>query len=81
MRAYSKSKWYSRYSNFQSLNDFPILHKADLINNLKDIATISERDAVVSYTGGTTGASMKVLYTKSNTQERHALLDHFRAEY
>ena len=79
--AINKSEWYSKYSNFESLNDFPVLNKSDLINNLSDIATINESDAVVSLTGGTTGASMKVLYTKENTQERHALLDHFRAEY
>lgn len=75
------SKWYSKLFDYKALSDFPILNKTDLINNLNDIATIKESDAIVSLTGGTTGASMKVLYTKENTQERHALLDHFRARY
>lgn len=79
--ATSNSGWYSKFSNFKTLNDFPVLNKSDLINNLSDISTVNEKDAIVSLTGGTTGASMKVLYTKENTQERHALLDHFRAEY
>lgn len=77
----NKSTWYNRYVEYQSLKDFSVLNKEDIINNLDSIATISERDAVVSLTGGTTGASMKVLYTKENTQERHALLEHFRAQY
>lgn len=79
--ATSKSEWYSRYCNFESLNDFPVLNKSDLINNLNRIATIEGKNAVVSFTGGTTGASMKVLYTKANIQERQALLDNFKAEY
>lgn len=77
----NNSKWYKGYKNYQSLSDFPILKKEDVINSLADIATINEKNAVVSLTGGTTGASMKVLYTKENTQERHALLEHFRAQH
>lgn len=75
------SEWYGKNSNFSVLTDFDILDKNEIINNLEKIKTISEKSAVVSLTGGTTGASMKVLYTKENTQERHALLDHFRAQY
>ncbi|WP_351123774.1 hypothetical protein [Shewanella sp. T24-MNA-CIBAN-0130] len=79
--ATTKSKWYSKFSDYKTLSDFPVLNKTDLINYLADISTIKENDAIVSLTGGTTGASMKVLYNKENTQERHAMLDHFRAEY
>ncbi|ALF59159.1 phenylacetate--CoA ligase family protein [Psychrobacter urativorans] len=77
----NKSNWYSHYRKYESLNDFGILNKEDIINNMKDIATLSEKNAIVSLTGGTTGASMKVLYTKENMQERHAFLDSFRAQY
>lgn len=77
----SKSKAYSKFKNYSSLNDFPVLKKEQIIKSLNEYITISEKDAVISLTGGTTGASMKVLYTKENTQERHALLDHFRAQY
>lgn len=77
----NKSKAYSEFKSYSSLNDFPVLRKEQIINNLNDFITINEKDAIVSLTGGTTGASMKVLYTKENIQERHALLDHFRAQY
>lgn len=77
----NNSKWYGSYKSYQSLADFPVLNKEDIINNLDRMATVNEKNAVVSLTGGTTGASMKVLYTKENTQERHALLEHFRAKY
>lgn len=80
-RAVNKSNWYKDYSSLESLSEFPMLNKKDIINCLNKIATISEKDAVISLTGGTTGNSMKVLYTKENLQERHALLDHFRAQY
>jgi phenylacetate-CoA ligase len=79
--ATTKSKWYSKFSDYKSLNDFPVLNKTDLINYLAEISTIKEGDAIVSLTGGTTGASMKVLYNKENIQERHAMLDYFRADY
>jgi phenylacetate-CoA ligase len=76
-----KSKWYSRFKDYQDLSDFDILLKRDVIENLPTIATVKEKEAVINFTGGTTGASMKVLYTKDNIQERNALLDHFRAQY
>lgn len=81
LRSITKSSlWYQKYSG-QSLDKFPILEKKDILVSLSNISTISEADAYVSLTGGTTGASMKVLYTKENMQERHAILDNFRAQY
>ena len=78
--ASKSSSWYREHEG-KSLTDYPILEKSSILSNLSDIATIPEREAQVSLTGGTTGASMKVLYTKDDIQERHALLDHFRAQY
>lgn len=75
------SNWYSAYSNFLSLEDFPILTKSDVVENLSKLATIKENDGLVSLTGGTTGASMKVIYTKSDMQERFAILDAYRAQF
>lgn len=74
------SKWYQHY-DFTHLSSLPILHKTDIINNLEEIKTISEKDGLISLTGGTTGASMKVIYTKADMQERFAILDNFRAQY
>ncbi|TMX52365.1 phenylacetate--CoA ligase family protein [Vibrio alginolyticus] len=76
-----KSKWYSKYNSAKNLQDFPILTKYDLMDNLSEIQTISDNQGIVSKTGGTTGASMKVVYTKEDMQERFAVLDSFRAQY
>lgn len=74
------SSWYKRYE-FDNLELLPILEKSDIINHLDDIKTIAEKEGLVSLTGGTTGASMKVIYTKSDMQERFAIVDHFRAQH
>lgn len=76
----NNSEWYSKYKRMD-LKDFPILEKEDLINSFDAIKTIKESEGITSHTGGTTGASMKVVYTKSNMQERFAILDHFRAKH
>lgn len=74
------SGWYRDY-DFENMSSASILEKNDIIHNLNDIRTIDEKDGVVSLTGGTTGASMKVIYTKGDIQERFAILDHFRARH
>lgn len=79
--AVQKSSWYESYNNFISLQDFPVLTKSDLVENLAAIKTLEEREGIVSLTGGTTGASMKVIYTKSDMQERFAILDAYRAKF
>ena len=76
----NNSKWYKSY-NFDSFSSLPVLEKSDLINHLDEIKTINEKKGLVSLTGGTTGASMKVIYTKSDMQERFAIIDHFRAQH
>ena len=76
----NSSEWYKN----KELNDFntlSILQKEDILNHLHKIKTIDESEGIVSLTGGTTGASMKVIYTKKDIQERFAILDHFRAQH
>lgn len=63
------------------LSSIPILEKKHIIENLETIQTLRDKDGVISLTGGTTGSSMKVIYTKEDMQERFAILDNFRAEY
>lgn len=77
--AATKSEWYRKYHG-QVLGEFPLLEKSEILGSLDKIATISEKEGRVSFTGGTTGASMRVLFTYEDTQERHACLDHFRAQ-
>lgn len=76
----NSSEWYEKVK-LDNLNQVNILEKEDIINNLDRIKTINESEGIVSLTGGTTGASMKVIYTKKDMQERFAILDHFRAQH
>lgn len=78
--AISNSKYYSMVGA-PSLSEFPVLEKEAILTRLSEVATIGESEGEVSLTGGTTGASMKVLKTEEDVQERHALLDFFRAKY
>jgi phenylacetate-CoA ligase len=75
-----KSSWYAPHRG-KELHQFPILEKTDLLAHMDSIRTIAEADGIVSLTGGTTGASMKVVYAHEDMQERFALKDHFRARY
>jgi len=78
--ALDNSEYYNRVGGTR-LEEFPILEKEILLTQLNDIRTLPENRAEISLTGGTTGASMKVLYTMEDIQERNAMLDHFRANY
>ncbi|SHH94597.1 phenylacetate--CoA ligase family protein [Pollutimonas bauzanensis] len=74
------SPWYAPQRG-KPLEEFPILEKAQLLAHMDAIRSIEEKDGIVSLTGGTTGASMKVIYAHEDMQERFALKDHFRARY
>lgn len=78
--ACANSDWYRNRAG-DALVEFPPLEKDSLIRELTLIRTIEEGKGVISLTGGTTGASMKVVYRPEDVQERNALLDHFRATY
>ncbi|WP_299824167.1 hypothetical protein [uncultured Pontibacter sp.] len=60
------------------LKKLPILEKEVLRENAASIYTIDPKIGVPSFTGGTTGKSLKVLYTKSDVQKRMAYLDAFK---
>ncbi|WP_299252443.1 phenylacetate--CoA ligase family protein [uncultured Aquimarina sp.] len=64
-----------------NINQLPIINKETLRNNISDIYTIERSRGVISKTGGTTGKSLEVLYTKDDIQERFALLDDFRSNF
>lgn len=78
--ARERSPWYSKIP-VGGLSEFPLLEKVSLLQDLPRISTISEQEGLISLTGGTTGASMKVIYTHADMQERFALLDHFRESH
>ncbi|WP_024868294.1 phenylacetate--CoA ligase family protein [Pseudoxanthomonas suwonensis] len=76
----AQSAWYRRWRGCD-LAEFPFLEKRNVLTSLSTIATVTEAEGVPCYTGGTTGASMRVLFTPEDTQERHACLDHFRSTH
>lgn len=76
--AVTHSPHYAHCDPDAGLQGFPVLEKQTLITDFDRIATIKAGDGIASYTGGTTGASMKVLYTVSDTQKRMATLNWFR---
>lgn len=88
--AKENSKFYSQlYKNInlediKSLDDIkklPIITKEMIRNNIDEVRTIDVKDAIVAQTGGTTGKSMKVFYTKNDFQIRMATLDFFKFRY
>jgi phenylacetate-CoA ligase len=77
--AVEKSPHYAGCNPEHGLQGFPILEKKTVITDFERIRTIPDSKGIVSYTGGTTGASMKVVYAVSDMQKRFATLDWFRA--
>lgn len=68
-------------SNIKTVSDLhklPIVDKETLRASIEDVYTIDPSKAIESYTGGTTGKSLKVLFTKEDFQKRMAYLDAFK---
>jgi phenylacetate-CoA ligase len=78
--AKENSSWYKDI-DIDCLSYFAILLIVSIIYNLLAIATIPDIKAIVCHCGGTTGASMKVLFKEEDVQERYAILDTFREKY
>jgi len=66
------------FDNINNIKSLPIIHKEVFRKNIDDIVTIPESEGNISKTGGTTGKSLKVVFTLDNMQERFAMLDNFR---
>ncbi len=62
----------------EDMSGLPVVNKEDIRANSDSVYTIPERDAIVSYTGGTTGKSLKVLFRLEDVQKRMAYLDAFK---
>jgi phenylacetate-CoA ligase len=66
--------------DISNIEQLPIQSKEMLRSNLSRIYTVGRTSSILSKTGGTTGASLEVRFTKSDVQDRFALLDNFRAQ-
>ncbi len=68
-------------SDIQTIDDLavlPIVSKEMFRANLDKIYTVSTSDGVESFTGGTTGKSLRVLFTQKDFQTRMAYLDTYK---
>ncbi|MCR5539547.1 MAG: hypothetical protein K6F71_01745 [Ruminococcus sp.] len=63
----------------EDLKMLPIVDKEMLRDNISDIYTVSSADGVEGHTGGTTGKSLVVRFTKVDMMHRMAMLDHFKS--
>ena len=68
----------TRFTSLADLQRLPLISKEELRQRIDDIVTIERAHSYVSHTGGTTGKSLTVYYTRQNTQERFATLDYFK---
>lgn len=88
--AKNRSAFYSElYENIDPVNikelsdieGLPIVDKEMLRRNIEDLYTVSKGDSNEAHTGGTTGKSLVVRYTKRDGQTRMAELDYFREQF
>ncbi|MGN1443038.1 MAG: phenylacetate--CoA ligase family protein [Acutalibacteraceae bacterium] len=63
------------------LSKLPILEKETVRQNIEKMHTVSEHDGIISNTSGTTGKSMRFIYTKEDMQRRMAYLDVFKEKH
>lgn len=61
------------------LKKLPILEKEILRENVEKIYTLKKEEGITGITGGTTGKSLVVVFTKDDFQKRMAYLDAFKA--
>lgn len=71
----------SKIKSIDDIEMLPILEKETLRENLEHVYTISKEKAIISHTGGTTGKSLEIYYTKEDMQERMAILHYWEREH
>lgn len=77
-REFYKDVDWKALQSIKDLEKLPILEKEAFRQNIQSIYTIPESEAKASFTGGTTGKAIKVLFTKDDAQRRMAYLDAFK---
>ena len=66
-------------NEISDLKKLPIIDKEMIRENINNINTVSARDSVEAHTGGTTGKSLVVHFSKDDIMKRMAMLDHFKS--
>ncbi|MHB8828647.1 MAG: phenylacetate--CoA ligase family protein [Syntrophales bacterium] len=61
------------------LKRLPVVEKEMIRTHINDVITIPHKGSVEGHTGGTTGKSLVVLFTREDNNKRMAMLDHFKA--
>lgn len=88
--AFKNSLFYKEFYSSLDLNEIkstediiklPVLDKETVRSNLDKLYTILPQDGVISNTSGTTGTSMKFIYTNEDMQKRMAYLDYFKFKH
>jgi phenylacetate-CoA ligase len=65
-------------SGVEGLGILPVVDKELLRENIEDVYTIAPEHGIELFTGGTTGKSLRVVYTPEDFQKRMAYLDAFK---
>jgi len=77
------SNFYKNHNSvtLDNISTLPIITKEDLRKDINKVFTLPKSKGIVSKTGGTTGKSLEVIFTKEDMQERFAMLDDFRNRF
>lgn len=78
---YSNAKELFDIENIDNIKRLPIITKSILVKNKLIISTIKTKKGIKNKTGGTTGSSLEVVFTKDDWQDRFAFLDSFRNDF
>lgn len=65
----------------ENLKALPVVDKEMLRAHIDNVYTVTREDSTEGHTGGTTGKSLVVRITASDSMERMAQLDHFKARH
>jgi phenylacetate-CoA ligase len=68
----------NQITSVDDLGLLPVVDKEMLRANIENVYTISQKDSIAAFTGGTTGKALQVRFTKEDFQKRMAYLDVFK---
>jgi phenylacetate-CoA ligase len=68
----------NQITSVEDLGILPVVDKEMLRTNIESVYTVSQKDSIASFTGGTTGKAIQVRFTKKDFQKRMAYLDVFK---